>query len=96
MTCKWLVGSDMVPKSSEGVHLDMEWQTHNGHVSASIHNDTEWSSLMARLRTQAVQKIVVVVSWHTLTPSLVNRFSRKCVLNEDEPVGMQLVGAGIQ
>ena len=74
----------------------MEWRTHNGRGSESIHNDTEWKSLMARLRTQAVQKIVVVVSWHTLSPSLVNRFSGKCVLNEDEPVGMRLVGAGIR
>ena len=41
------------------------------------------------------RKIVVVVSWHTLTSSLVNRFSGKCVLNEDEPIGMRSVGAGI-
>jgi hypothetical protein len=63
--CQWLVTSSVVPQSADGIRLQIEWRSHNAHGSETVHKDMEWKSLVARMRTQAVKKMVVVVScWH--------------------------------
>jgi hypothetical protein len=61
---QWVIDSGYVPTGVEGLRLQMEWSSKNGQGTEWVTKDTEWKLMMTRMRTQAVQKIRVVVSTH--------------------------------